>query len=133
MSETVSGTYKTTQWNEVEYSKAEGGARLGVAESELAFSGGLEGTGVRRYSVAHLADGSDRFTGHLAVTAALGGREGSFVLEDSGTGSGPGGSSATWKVVPGTGTGDLSGITGEGTWIWDAGSYEVGYTLTYDL
>jgi len=50
----------------------------------------------------------------------LGGREGTFVLQGSETVQN-GKIKATWFVVPGSGTGDLSGLRGEGGFAGDFG------------
>jgi hypothetical protein len=47
------------------------------------------------------------------VTARLGGRSGTFVFQDEGTLK-DGTVSGTWFVVPGSGTGELGGLRGEG-------------------
>ena len=43
MKETMSGTYKTTHYNEQEYSKVEDGPKLTLAEKESTFEGGIPG------------------------------------------------------------------------------------------
>jgi len=132
MSETIRGTYRTTQWDEQAYNQVEHGPRLAVAEKELAVDGGLQASGILRYSIAYLPDGSNQFTGHVSMTGRIGDRAGSFVVEDRGSG-GADGASGTWTVVPGSASGDLAGLSGEGTWTWAAGSQEVAYTLDYEL
>jgi hypothetical protein len=131
MKQTISGTYKTTHWREQEYGQVERGPKLTLAERESAIEGGLEGKGVLRYSVVHLGDGSSLFTGHERITGRLGDREGSFVVEDSGMGK-ANQASGRWKIIPESGSGDLVGLKGEGTWKWE-GSEHVAYTLSYEL
>jgi Protein of unknown function (DUF3224) len=80
---------------------------------EEAFSGDIEGTGVVEFLQAARADGSASFVGIERVTGAIAGRTGSFLLQDSGvvTGNVVAGD---WFVVPGSGTGELAGLRGEG-------------------
>ncbi len=59
----------------------------------------------------------------------LGGRQGTFVLQGSETVEN-GKIKATWFVVPGSGTGDLSGLRGEGGFEGDFGRGSHG-TLDY--
>lgn len=132
MKDTISGTYRTTHWNEQEYSRLEGGPRLTVAENELALEGGIQGKGIRRYSNAHMTDGSNLFTGHLSSSGRVGDREGGFVVEDSGTGNADG-ASGTWKIVAGSASGDLVGLKGAGTWKWEKDNQNAAYTLSYQL
>src|SRR4051794_25028899 len=129
MKETVSGTYRTTHWNEMPYSDA---PALSVAERAMTFEGGMSGSGVVRNSVLRFADGSNAMSGHVGVTGRIGDREGGFVVEESGTGS-PEKAHVSWRIVPGSGSGGLAGIEGEGSWTWEAGSETTSYTLTYEL
>ena len=80
---------------------------------EEAFSGDIEGAGVVEFLQAARADGSASFVGIERVTGAIAGRTGSFLLQDSGivTGNVVAGD---WFVVPGSGTGELAGLRGEG-------------------
>jgi hypothetical protein len=132
MKETISGTYKTTRYNEQEYSKVEHGPKLTLAEKESTFEGGIEGKGIHRNSIVYLSDGSAPFTGHVCITGRIGDREGSFVVEDYGV---PNQNTfgGTWKVVDGSATGDLVGLKGEGGWKWEKGNKNVAYTLSYEL
>jgi hypothetical protein len=55
------------------------------------------------------ADGSASFAGIERVTGAVGGRAGTFLLQDAG-----GIVSGDWFVIPGSGTGGLAGLRGTG-------------------
>ena len=71
------------------------------------------------------------FVGLERIVGRLGDRSGSFVLQHSGTFEG-GTAKATWFVVPGSGTGDLRGLRGEGGFAsGHANSYLI--TLDYDF
>ena len=80
---------------------------------EEAFSGDTEGAGVVEFLQAAQADGSASFVGIERVTGAVAGRTGSFLLQDSGTVTGNV-VAGDWFVVPGSGTGELAGLRGEG-------------------
>lgn len=78
-------------------------------------------------------DPSKGAAGYVAieqVTGKLGGHSGSFALQHSGT-MDRGKFDLTVKVVPGSGTGDLVGISGTMTIVITAGkhSYKFAYTL----
>jgi hypothetical protein len=77
------------------------------------FSGEIEGVGVVRFLQAIRDDGSASFVGIERVTGAIAGRTGSFLLQDTGTLEGST-VKGDWFVVPGSGTGELSGLRGEG-------------------
>ena len=84
--------------------------RIHVEES---FSGDIEGDGVAEFLQAGRADGSASFVGIERVTGKLAGREGTFLLQDAGTVQ-DNIVSGDWFVVPGSGTGQLAGLAGEG-------------------
>lgn len=102
------------------YDKAAEGpelTRIHVAES---FSGDIAGDGVVEFLQAARADGSASFVGIERVTGSVGGRSGTFLLQDAGTVDGSI-VSGTWFVIPGSGTGELSGLRGEGGFRADLG------------
>jgi hypothetical protein len=93
------------------------------------FAGDLDGRSpVRALQAAH-ADGSASLVSLQRFTGRLGGRQGSFVLEGRETVE-SGKIHATWSVVPGSGTGELTGLRGEGGFEGDFGKGSVG-TLDY--
>ena len=132
MKATISGTYKTTHWNELEYSQVEQGPGLTVAETERTMEGGIQGKAILRYSVVHMSDGSNLVTGHMSVSGRIGDREGSFVVEDNGMGNADK-ASGTWKIISGSASADLVGLKGAGSWKWEKGNESVAYTLSYEL
>jgi hypothetical protein len=77
------------------------------------------------------SQGGGGYIGHDRITGQLGGKSGSFVFQHSGI-MGPAGVSNTGTIVPGSGTGELEGITGDGTMLADdEGNHTL--TLTYEL
>jgi uncharacterized protein DUF3224 len=80
---------------------------------EEGFSGDITGDGVVEFLQAALADGSASFVGIERVTGELGGRRGTFLLQDAGTVQDDI-VSGDWFVVAGSGTGQLAGLRGEG-------------------
>ena len=77
------------------------------------FSGDITGTGAVRFIQVLRKDGSASFCGVERVEGALAGRAGSFLLQDAGTVEGNT-VKGTWFVVPGSGSGQLTGLRGEG-------------------
>jgi hypothetical protein len=90
-----------------------GGPKLVEIHVTEAFSGDIQGEGKVRFLQAARADGSASFVGIERVTGSLAGRKGSFLLQDSGTLAGEN-VTGEWFVVPGSGTGELVGLRGEG-------------------
>jgi hypothetical protein len=91
---------------------AEGPAltRIHVQES---FAGDIAGDGVVEFLQAARADGAASFVGIERITGTVGGRSGTFLLQDAGTVQGSI-VSGDWFVIPGSGTGQLAGLRGEG-------------------
>jgi hypothetical protein len=85
--------------------------RITVRES---FTGDLTGSGQAAMLQVLAADGSATFVAIERITGTLAGRNGTFVLQDRGTLDADGAVSGEWVVVPGSGTGDLTGLSGDG-------------------
>jgi hypothetical protein len=108
---TAQGTFDITRWDDQTYLDAEG-VKLGVIDVGKAFHGGLAGVSTARLltaggpvptSAAYVA--IERFVG------SLDGLDGSFVLQHSAVMAGES-SEMSVRVVPDSGTGKLTGITG---------------------
>ena len=95
------------------YDEPAGGPVLTRIHVRESFSGDIEGHGVVEFLQAGRTDGSASFVGIERVTGRLAGREGTFLLQDAGTVEGSI-VSGDWFVVPGSGTGRLAGLRGEG-------------------
>lgn len=95
------------------YEDSGGGTDLVEIHVTEAFHGDIEGQGVVRFLQAIRPDGSASFVGIERVTGSVGGRGGTFLLQDTGTVEGNV-VSGMWFVVPGSGTGELAGLRGEG-------------------
>jgi len=93
------------------------------------FSGDIEGEGVVRFLQAVREDGSASFVGVERVTGSVGGRKGTFLLQDEGTLEGST-VKGEWFVIPGSATGDLSGLRGEGGFEAELGQH-ASITLDY--
>ncbi len=113
MAQRVEATFTVQGWTEHPFHEIEGGPRLTRASVAKRFEGAVEGDGVLEYLMIHHSDGSASFTGLERVVGRVGDRSGSFVLQHTGTYEG-GTATASWFVVPGSGTGDLTGMRGEG-------------------
>jgi hypothetical protein len=80
----------------------------------MAFEGDLEGEGNVEWLMGYGDDGTAAFVGLERVVGKVGDRSGSFVLQHTGTFDGAM-ARAKLTVVPGSGTGELEGLEGEGT------------------
>jgi hypothetical protein len=66
-------------------------------------------------------DESASFVGLVTVTGKIGGRDGSFVMQDIGTFEN-GVARGRWTVLPGLGSGAMTGIRGDGHFASDGNS-----------
>lgn len=131
----ATGTFEFKSWNEQPYSEIEGGPKLTRASVANAFHGDVEGDSTLEYLMVY-TEGTGRFIGFERLVGRVGDRAGSFVLQHSGTFEGEAEGPtvrATWSVVPGSGTGDLRGLRGEGGYVAAPGQQQTPCTLDYDL
>jgi Protein of unknown function (DUF3224) len=118
----------TVQRSETEpYDQAAGPALVEVRLVET-FSGDIEAQSPVRALQVLRDDKSAVLVSLQRVRGRLGGREGTFVLQGAETVAN-GRITATWSVVPGSGTGDLAGLRGEGGF---AGEFGKGSDATLD-
>ncbi|HEX8771880.1 MAG TPA: DUF3224 domain-containing protein [Acidimicrobiales bacterium] len=131
---TAVGGFELTSWNETPYGDDDGnsdGTRLTRAEVRQRFEGDVEGEGDAVWLMSYRPDGTARFVGLQRVTGTIGGKRGSAVLETIGDFDGQ---VAEWRatVVRGTGTGQLEGLRGDGSFDAPHGS-RASFTLEYDF
>jgi hypothetical protein len=95
------------------YDEPSEGLALSRIHVEESFSGDIEGDGKVEFLQAAGPDGAASFVGIERVTGTLAGRAGTFLLQDAGTVA-DNIVSGDWFVVPGSATGDLTGLRGDG-------------------
>lgn len=134
MMTTATGKLELSNWEETPFSQVENGPKMSGVSSDSAYTGDISGTGKLRYTIQYGAGdgGTGRFTGFEQVTGSLGGRTGSFVLRHEGTFESDGTVNYAITVVPNTGTGDLTGLHGEGTVVAKTDG-DAPYTLAYEI
>jgi hypothetical protein len=125
------GIGETKNWDEKPYQEFEGGGKLTKATVTQDFTGDIEGEGVCEYLMAYPNEKSANYVALQVVNGKVGGKKGSFVLQVSGTYDGNE-ARGTWFVVPGSGTGELKKLRGEGGFNAPHGS-KMNYTLDYEL
>ena len=103
----------TVQSSEAKPYDQSAGAALSEVHITETFSGDISAESTVRALQIQRADHSANLVSMQRVSGKLGGREGSFVLQGSETVEN-GNIKATWSVVPGSGTGSLMGLRGEG-------------------
>ncbi len=131
MKHTANARFAITAWDEKPYSEEKDQPKLTRASVTKTLTGDIEGEGRVEYLMMYRADGSATFVGLERVVARIGGKSGTFVLERKGAFEG-GQAKESYAVIPGSATGDLRGLTGEGSTSVGHGM-EHPFTLTYEL
>jgi hypothetical protein len=101
------------KYEPVAYEEPAEGPVLSRIHVEEAFNGDIEGDGLVEFLQASRPDRSASFVGIERVTGSVAGRNGTFLLQDVGTVENNI-VSGDWFVVPGSGTGTLAGLRGQG-------------------
>ena len=120
------GTFEITGMHEDPWHQGDGEPRLTRARGTQRFSGDIEGDGVVEW-VACYGDAGARLVGLQRVHGTIDGHSGAFVIEATSDHDGKQ-SSGTWRILDGTGSAGLAGISGSGS--FEAGG---GRTVTYRL
>lgn len=131
----VTATFDVTGWEPAPYPTDHAGPTLSMATVRKAFRGPLEGESTAQLLMCQ-ADPKDLSAGagyivSEIVSGRLEGRSGTFVMHHWGVGD-AGGNRTAGHIVPGSGTGELEGLTGSVEIAVDAdGGHTI--TLEYDL
>ena len=128
---TATGKFEVVSWDEAPYAEIEGGGRLTRASVKQTFTGEIAGDGAVDYLMCYRRDGTASFVGLQRIDGRVHDRAGSFVLTLRGEFDG-GSASGAWSVVPGSATGELEGLQGEGGFDAPLGP-QAEVTLEYEL
>lgn len=132
---TITITGKT--WDEQRVGEVEGPHAVAQATFTTEWKGDIEGTSTCWLLISYVDGNPDEphslvgpYTGYELVTAQVGERSGTFVLAVSGDHRG-GVAKTDVTIVEGSGTGELAGISGSGSYAAEAMEYEL--KLDYQL
>lgn len=121
----IYGTYSPTKWDEVTIDVIEDRMKLTKATVEFDFAGDIEGVAKVEYLMYYSSfDPEDmhkaqaQYVGQIRIIGNLKGKLGSFVVTDNGTFNG-GVAVSELSIIPGSGTGELTGISGIGEYAAD--------------
>jgi hypothetical protein len=133
MTEIVETRLEITSWDEKPYRELPDGRKFTRADVALAGSTGDLASASFEALMFYRADGTTSYVTLMHVTGSLGGRSGSFVLQGEGTFDGKTARGES-RVVPGSGTDGLAGITGTAESVSTHDDYPfMPLTLTYTL
>ena len=131
MSTHAQGKFEVQSWEENAYVEHEGGAKLTRASVGQAFTGDFDGEGSVEWLMCYREDKTADFVGLQRFVGRLGSRSGSFVMTTQGGFDGTEAKGAL-AVVAGSGTEELSGLTGTGEFAAPLGS-TASVDLDYDV
>ena len=113
MAEHAQASFEITGWEDTTWDDSRG-IKLGRVTVRKQFSGDLEGESVAELLTVMVGENPVEYRAIERVDGTLGGRRGTFVVAH---GAGPGesdGESVPARVLPGSGTGELTGLSGQG-------------------
>ncbi|REE98602.1 DUF3224 domain-containing protein [Thermomonospora umbrina] len=132
MTEKASGTFDITAWDEYATDERPGGLSLGRVRVSKTFHGDLTGTSETELQTVVTSAGPAAYVGVELFEGTLHGRKGTFVLQHGAGGDETGGPWLRWEIVPSSGTGELTGLRGQGNIVVaEDGSHS--YTLDHEL
>lgn len=130
MSSVIKTTFKIESWNEETYSQAKDGPAVIRASVSQTYSGVLAAKSKIEYLMTTFADETSTFIGIEEILGELEGKSGSFLLEHDGTHR-DGVAKSDFVIIPNSGTGELTGIRGKGS--YEATHETAEITLEYDF
>jgi hypothetical protein len=122
-------SFTTKTWDEKPYSEIDEDRKLTRTRAVFVYEGEIEGEGTVDYLMAYGPQGLGSFVGLERIVGRLAGRAGSFVIQHTGTFD-PKAVHAHWHFVPGSGTGELQGLTGSGEVVLEGHGP---YPITFDF
>ncbi|MGH8621160.1 MAG: DUF3224 domain-containing protein [Burkholderiales bacterium] len=131
MKRTAAARFAMKSWDEKPYSEGQDLPKLTRASVTKTFTGDIEGEGQVEYLMMYGSDGSATFVGLERIVGRIGGRAGTFVLRRAGVFE-SGQAKESYSVIPGSGTGELRGLRGDGTSAVGHGT-EHPFMLNYEL
>ncbi len=130
------GTFVFSAWDEKTWDgkdhKDVKGSKLTRAKINNTFKGDLAGTSELQYVMFYDDEGKAVYHGMEKITGTLGGKQGSFVTHIRGGFDGKVAGGA-FEILPGSGTGELKGISGKGSFEAQLHVNDTPYELEYSL
>ncbi len=131
MRQTANARFTIKSWDETPYSDGQDLPKLTRATVTKTFTGDIEGEGQVEYLMMYRSAGSATFVGLERIVGRIGAKTGTFVLQRLGVFEG-GQAKESYSVIPGSATGELQGLRGDGSSALGHGS-EHPFTLDYEL
>lgn len=114
MSRKAATTFRISSWDEKSLQEFEDGEKLVRVRVKQKYSGELQGEGRVEYLMHYSGAKNAQFVGYETFTGQFNGNAGRFVMAHNGRYS-EDIASSEWEVVPGSGGGKLSKLSGSGS------------------
>lgn len=131
MKENANARFAIKSWDEKPYREVQDHPKLTRASVIKTYTGDIDGEGQVEYLMMYRGDGSAAFVGLERIVGKIHGRSGTFVLQRTGAFE-DGQAKESYSVVPGSATGELQGLQGQGTSAVGHGM-EHPFVLSYEL
>lgn len=131
MKQSANARFTIKSWDEQPYGEGDDLPKLTRASVTKSYTGEITGEGQVEYLMMYRGDGSASFVGLERVVGRIAGRSGSYVLQRSGVFE-DGQAKESYSVIPGSATGELHGLSGDGVSAVGHGM-EHPFTLNYEL
>lgn len=110
---TANARFAIKSWDERPLNEGENLPKLTRASVAKTLTGDIEGESQVEYLMMYRTDGSATFVGLERIVGRIGDKSGTFVLQRTGTFE-QGEARESYSVVPGSATGELLGLRGDG-------------------
>ena len=131
MKKTANARFAIKNWEEKPLGEGQDLPKLTRASVTKTYTGDIEGEGQVDYLMMYRSDGSATFVGLERIVGRIGGKAGTLVLQRTGVFE-DGQAKESYSVIPGSATGDLRGLQGDGRSAVGHGN-EHPFLLSYDF
>lgn len=125
------GYFQIMEWNESTFSENANGSKQSHAKIKQTYHGDLMGESTLQYLMAYQTQANAVFVGYETINTTISNKRGQFIMQHTGTFEN-GVASSTFSIVEGSGTEQLVGISGQGSFKSTEGGkadYQLSYTL----
>lgn len=132
-----SGSFTFADYEEVTFGEVDGGPKVTRSTVTNTYTGTIQGQGRQAYLGLYRSNGQDgggsgEWVGLEQITGRLGEHQGSFAITQRGSFD-ANGVQGTWEVVAGSGTGELAGLRGSGSFTYSMGASTAEYRIEYGI
>jgi Protein of unknown function (DUF3224) len=114
----IKASFEITKWDEHQFDRRAGAAKMTRAKVGKSYSGDIDATSITEWLMAYADDGTATFVGLERIDGIIAGRRGTLALQHVGEYK-DGAARADLKVIGGACSGQLAATTGTGDFLAD--------------